>query len=67
MKFLKFLGELLLEIILSLIMFLIGYALFALLGIEVDPDLALLIGSLLFIAPFIIIAFIVNYIKSGRP
>lgn len=66
MKFLKFLGELLLEIILSLIMFLIGYGLFSLLGIEVDSDIALLVGSILFIVPFVIIALIINHIKGGR-
>ncbi len=70
MKFLKKLCEPVLEIILSLIMFLIGFGALSLFGIELtaesDPELALLIGSVIFLVPFLIIAFCVNKYKCKK-
>ena len=64
MKFLEKIGEAILEIVLSFVMFLIGYKALELFGIYVDPDLALLVGSVMFIVLFVIIAVIINCIKS---
>ena len=70
MKFLKMLGEIALELVLSLVMFLIGWGILSLFGVELtlesDPELAMLIGSLIFLLPFIIFVFVVHNFKNKR-